>query len=965
MKKIFPLSIFLLIVINAFNQNYWTKTTAASLENKQKVNRSSFPKEANYYQLDIAAFSAYLLNAPERFLANASGLIVSFPTANGSFENFRVFHSPIMHPELAAKYPNIKTYAAQGVEDPTAFMRFSITQFGVHTMCLSATKSTTYIDPFTTDRLSYIVYNKASLGADPQGFECLVDEAVHLPSLENDGVAPTAAKAVNDSKFRIFRLAQSCTAEYGNIFANTGTELADIQAQMAISINRVNTVYEIDLGIQLQFIANNDLLIYFGNVNADPWNGEWNTTTAQTIDAAVGVSNYDIGHNFNTEGGGNAGCIGCVCLSQSQSGTHKGRGYTGRANPTGDPFDIDYVAHEMGHQLGGYHTQSNQSCRSGSGLTEVEPGSASTIMGYAGICAANVQSNSDAHFNYVNIRDISANVKPGGNSTCANEITTTNLPPTANAGANYTIPKSTAFILEGIASDPNGSATLSYEWSQNDPEDPNSNSAPASTRTQGPMYRSIYPTTSPNRYMPNIASVLAGNLTPTWEVTPSVARTMEFAFVVRDNDVQGGQTADDLMTVTVSGTAGPFQVTSHSTPQNWIAGQTKTIMWNVAGTNSGTVNTPNVNILLSLDGGYTYPIVLASNVPNDGSENVSIPGNAISSTCRIMVRGAGNIFYALNGANINIEPGDFIMDFTETNKTSCAGENVSYTFTYTPLAGFTENTVFSITNLPAGANAVFTPASASATTTVNLTISNLSVVNTSIYNLVLQAAAVSSSQTTNLSLEVATIPNAPSLVSPVNLATNVANSTTLNWTAITGNNVTYTIQIATDINFTTLVENVANLTANSYSSTLLNNGTNYFWRVKATNLCGSSPFSSANVFTTSTCFTAVSANVPIVISNQGTPTITSTLTIATPGIIDDLDVIDIIGNHTRVGNLTVSLTSPAGTTVVLWANVCGTQNDFVINFDDEATSGTILCPPTGNFFYIPIDPLSSFDGENV
>ena len=269
---------------------------------------------------------------------------------------------------------------------------------------------------------------------------------------------------------------------------------------MALTINRVNTVYEIDLGIQLQFVANNDAVIYFGSTTADPWSNEWNTKTAQTIDAAIGVNNYDIGHNFNANSGGNAGCIGCVCLSNSQSSTHKGRGYTGRSNPTGDPFDIDYVAHEMGHQFGGYHTQSNSSCRSGSGSTEVEPGSGSSIMGYAGICAADVQDHSDAHFNYVNVRDISANIKIGGNSTCAQIVTTTNSPPTANAGADYTIPKSTAFILEGTATDANGTASLTYNWSQNDPENPNSNDAPLSTRTQGPMYRSILPTTSPNRY---------------------------------------------------------------------------------------------------------------------------------------------------------------------------------------------------------------------------------------------------------------------------------------------------------------------------------------------------------------------------------------------------------------------------------------------------------------------------------
>lgn len=965
-KNILVAILFLGTINLSFGQNIWTKVSSEKLEKKEKVRRSSFPNKAKYYKLDLSLLKNILSTAPERFVPNTQALILEFPNAEGTLEKFKVVHSPIMHKDLAAKYPMIKTYAAQGIDDPTAFMRFSVTQFGLHTMALSGTKSTTYIDPYTEDRAYYIVYDKKSLGKDAQGFECLTDESAHLPSLENDRASFGSPKAVNDQKFRIFRLAQSCTAEYGNIFAtNAGTELADIQAQMTISINRVNTVYEIDLAIQLQFVANNDQIIYFGNTNSDPWDGEWNTMTAQTIDAAIGVNNYDIGHNFNAQGGGNAGCIGCVCLSNSQTGTHKGRGYTGRSNPTGDPFDIDYVAHEMGHQFGGYHTQSNQSCRSGSGQTEVEPGSGSSIMGYAGICADNVQGNSDAHFNYVNIRDISANIKAGGNSTCANEITTTNNPPTADAGSDYVIPKSTAFILEGTATDADGLTSLTYNWSQNDPENPNTNDSPVATRTVGPMYRSILPAASPNRYMPDIAQVLVGNLTPTWEVTPSVARNMEFAFTVRDNELNGAQTADDLMSVTVSGSAGPFEVTSQNTTQNWIAGQTKTVTWNVAGTNTGAVNTPKVDIFLSLDGGFTYPVSLAAAVPNNGSANVVIPGNAIANNCRIMVRGHNNIFYALNEANIAITPGDFIVNYSSAEKISCNGDQVVYNFTYTPQTGFVENTAFSISNLPAGANAVFSPTSASTTTSVSLTISNLGAVNVGVYNLLFSAAATSSNQTQNLVLEVAAVASLPNLIAPTNAATNVATDVSFNWSPAAGNSVNYTIEIATDLNFTSFMDISSGLTNNTHLSNVLANGTTYYWRVKTINECGESLYSEAYSFTTSSCSEQTSLDVPIAISSFGTPTISSAIEITTAGIINDLNVVDIIGQHTRVGHLTVSLTSPAGTTVVLWGGICGTLNDFDLNFDDAAATANIPCPPTTGLAYIPQDALATFNGENA
>mgnify|MGYP000370356167 CR=1 FL=1 len=556
--------------------------------------RKHFPSKSEIYSLKYSDFEKRIVDKSKK-----GNKTIQLPTKNG-LQYFIIRESAVLAKELSLKYPMIKTYAAQGIEDPTAVARFSVTQFGLHTMSLSGIKSTVFIDPYTADLTTYIVYNKASLGADPQGFECLMNNEVTLPSLQNKTGGELSVQNINDQKLRTYRLAQSCTAEYGNIFAGTGTTVqqkANIQAQMAITMNRVNGVYERDLAIKMVFIANNDLVIYNGSTTADPWSNEWNTKTAQTIDAAIGVANYDIGHNFNTTGGGNAGCLSCVCLSTSQTSNHKGRGYTGRSNPTGDAFDIDYVAHEMGHQFGGYHVM-NTCSRSGNGSTEVEPASGSSIMGYAGICTSNVQANSHDDFNYVNVRDIMNNVKTGA-STCGVITTLTNNPPTANAGADYIIPKSTAYILEGTATDADGMGSLTYSWSQNNPTQSPGNAAPLSTYTVGPMYRALPPSTSPNRYMPVLTSVLAGNLTPTWEVTPSVGRTMNFSFLVRDNDAAGGQTASDLMTVTVNGASGPFVITSQNTASSWNAGATETITWNVAGTNVAPVSCANVDIFLS------------------------------------------------------------------------------------------------------------------------------------------------------------------------------------------------------------------------------------------------------------------------------------------------------------------------------------------------------------------------------
>lgn len=649
-KHLLMTSVMLLIFFSGFSQqkNYWTKTSAPP-EDRQLRSARSTPSTFQTFALDMQTFQQNLSQAPVRGIATApSDLVMSFPTADGKFERFKVLEASVLHPDLAAKYPGIKSYAGQGIDDPTATIRFSVSnQLGFHGMILSSEKNSYFIDPLSSDRKIYSVYNRTDMTSRDPDFQCFTDESGRTSS---SGRERTTGRT-NDKKLRKYRLALSCNAEYGNIFAgSTGTDAqkkANILAQMNVTMTRVNGVYEKDLAITMEIVPNNDLIIYYGSTTTDPWSGEFNTKTQQVIDGAIGNANYDIGHNFNTSGGGNAGCIGCVCTTGS-----KGSGYTGRADPTGDAFDIDYVAHEMGHQFGGYHTQSNSSCRSGSGTTEVEPGSGSTIMGYAGICSANVQNNSDAYFAYVNIRDISANIQTGASSGCAQVVNLVNNPPTANAGLDYTIPKSTAFVLRGQGSDPDGDA-LTYTWEQNDPQNPNSNSAPTSTRTAGPMFRSRAGTSSPDRYFPQVSDVVANNLAPTWEVIPSVARTLNFSLTVRDNKAGGGQTSDDLMLVTVNGTAGPFTVSAPNTAVSWSVGTSQTVTWNVASTSVAPVNCLNVNILLSTDGGFTYPITLVSNTPNDGSQAITVPNN-VATTCRVKVEAADNIFYDISNVNFTI-----------------------------------------------------------------------------------------------------------------------------------------------------------------------------------------------------------------------------------------------------------------------------------------------------------------------
>src|SRR5690606_19829768 len=327
----------------------------------------------------------------------------------------------------------------------------------------------------------------------------------------------------------------------------------------------------------------------------------------------------------------------------------KARGVTGTNQPVGDPFDIDYVAHEMGHQWGANHTFNNSCSGNRNNSTAVEPGSGSTIMAYAGICPPNVQGNSDAHFHAVSLAEMDNFVN--GQGSCSVNTSTNNVAPVITSISNYTIPYGTAFVLRGNATDTD-SSTLTYCWEQTNQQV--STQPPLASSTSGPNFRSYPPSDSPDRYMPRMQNILTGNLTPTWEVVPFVGRTMNFALTVRDNDGPfGGQTARENMSVTTSGTIGPFSVISQSAATSWTTTTQETITWDVAGTTNAPVNTSHVNIRLSTDGGNTYPIILAANTPNDGSEQITVPG-VNSNSARVMVEAVNNIYFAINGAPITI-----------------------------------------------------------------------------------------------------------------------------------------------------------------------------------------------------------------------------------------------------------------------------------------------------------------------
>lgn len=626
------------MVVAGYSQNLWTKISDERVASLAKVERASMPKEYQIFQLNYEALKVQLQNAPSRGAGDISNVVISFPNSEGKLEKFRMYEASVLEPELAERHPELQSYVGQGIDNPSSSIYLSTTMFGLHTVTRSA-NGTSYIDPYTSNLQNYIVFDRASR-VQPRQFGCQVTDGETLGRAESSDFSNLAF--ANDGLLRTYRLAMACTVEYAAFHVNaagvqSGTlaqKKAAVLAAMNVSLVRLNSVYEREMSVRMVLVASNENVIFIDSDNFT--NSPAMINEIQPImDAAIGAANYDIGHGFCTTDSG-------IAQLSSVCGSGKARGITGQPNPVGDTFDIDYVAHEMGHQFGATHTQNNACNRSAD--TAVEPGSASTIMGYAGICAPNVQTNSDDYFHAVSLAQMFTFVTAGG--TCSVNTPNGNAAPTITPLTNYTIPAGTPFILKGNGADTNGDA-LTYCWEQTNAGA--TTAVPSATTTDSnPNFRSIAPSTSPNRYIPTLPNVIANNLSSTWEVLPTVNRTMNFALTVRDNRANGGQTARQNMTVTFNAANGPFAVTSQATDGiSYTQNSTQTVTWNVAGTTAAPFNSPNVNILLSTDGGLTYPTVLAANTANDGTETITIP-NVAAPYCRIMVESVGNIFYALN-----------------------------------------------------------------------------------------------------------------------------------------------------------------------------------------------------------------------------------------------------------------------------------------------------------------------------
>lgn len=962
------LSLVLLCGLSAFAQtNAWRSTTKEGLTPKESTTRVGFPEKFELFSLDQNALVEALKNAPKRDVSvRQAGINIMVPNAAGGMEIFNVLEASNFADGIQAEYPHIRAYVGNGVTDPYATLRLSTGSRGVQGMIFRQGTTTEFFEPYAENASVYAVFF-ASRNKGELPFVCSTPEKDLASDLSAD--LPQMRSALStESSMQTYRLALSCNGEYA---AYHGGTVAGALEGMNNTITRVNGVFERDLAVHLNIIDGNAAVVYTVAAT-DPYTGmnQWNGQLQSTLTSVIGEANYDVGHMFGrTGGGGNAGCIGCVCVNGQ-----KGSGITSPidAIPEGDTFDIDFVAHELGHQFGATHTFTNESEGSG---TNVEPGSGSTIMGYAGITNQNIADHSDDYFVFISILQIQQNI---ANKTCPTRTPIAGVAPTIEAGSNYIIPKNTPFILEAQATDPDSMANLTYCWEQNDPVNTNigaatgNNSFASATKTVGPNFRSYTPESKNYRFFPRIQSTLANQKVTSYaggriEALSSVARTLNFVATAREVITGVGRTAHDGMAVTVNGTAGPFEITSHSSSTALAAGSNQTITWDVAGTTANGVNTPYVDIYLSNPGGQIYQTLLASKVPNDGSEVVSMPAN-VAVQSRIMVRGHNHIFFDINNNMFPISApvSGFAVSFGrnagDQNKPVCQGNTVTYTIPYVAMAGFTGSTNFTISGLPAGVTHSFSPASRNSSGDVVLTVNVGNSTPVALHGLTVTATSGSTSKIIPFYLDVRSgdFSNV-SLTTPANNAVGQSIAPRLSWSANAAASI-YNVQVATDASFNNIVFQGSSNT-NSITANGLNQNTTYYWRVQGGNEACTGSYTSAFGFSTGETVCATTNSTGTRSISAGAPSsVTSTITVNSTTPISSLKVpVQVI--HSYVSDLKISLRSPQGTEVVLIDRPCAEQNNINATFTDNGGSPLCATPAVaGNIR--PVDLLSTFNGEN-
>jgi hypothetical protein len=682
-------SCFYFLQVHAQNINYWTAVSESELD-KNIWNNNYKPLAYKIFKLNEAALRNILKDVPseEDMWAGKQGITITVPDDDGNIKRFSVYLYSQMQPKLTAKYADIKTFIGKGIDDASATIYCSLTVLGFNAVINYASKITYYINAIDSKKNIYIV-NARNENDPREKFKCDVNELITKKNELSVETANTVNGNADDGRLRTYRLALCVNGEFSQYYIHGMTDTMEmkriVMSRLNIILEIVNSIYERDFGIQLKYVDNEDTLIFF-NPGTDPWPAQpddvsWEDNTQQTIDQLIGMNNYDIGHllgkvKTEDENRGHA-CVGCVCKNVLTDCIQpKGSGFTAYDSISNTKNLVsDYLAHEIGHQFGANHTFTYKIEKSYclKDFVQIEPGSGSTIMSYAGIPGGDtsVQPHNSNIFAGVSISQVTRYVKNVATRsfTCGVVVTVTgNHPPTVASGGNKTIPKSTPFKLTGIAKDNDGDA-LSYIWEQTDVfEKGTSNTFPISSSTTGPIFRTYSVKNNTYRYFPDSTYILNGSLDWKWEKLPAVGRTLNFRFTARDNHAGGGNNKSANAIITIDPNSGPFKLITNKA--SWNIKDSESIKWDVKNTNLAPINCAYVNILLSTDGGKSFKYTLALKTPNDGNEKIVVP-DFPTKKARIKVEAVNNIFFTISQKDFTIKQGPLPGAFSLSGSSFC------------------------------------------------------------------------------------------------------------------------------------------------------------------------------------------------------------------------------------------------------------------------------------------------------
>ena len=986
MKSFFTLLFAFAFYLMTFGQNgaqYWADATIPPVAQNREATLMQNLRHYRGLQLDVTGLRSHLRLSPMEFTtaADENPTLLNLPLPNGQMATFAVVESPVFEPGLGEKYAFLKTYSAHSLTPGIGNARIGFTAKGFHASIFTQ-EGTVYIDPHHAEHPAYYLsyYTRENQPpAEQTAFTCGVgNEEVHIHHPEPTEVEEEINfrnPQTGEITLRTYRMAMACTGEYAGFHGGT-TEQA--LSAIVAAVNRLNLVMERDLAIRFVLVDNNDTIIYLDG-DSDPYtNANTGAMISENIgvcNSNIGVGNYDIGHVLGTHPN-LAGLAALQSICSNGFMNHKAAGASTINSPVGDQFVIAIVGHELGHQMGANHsfnscgTQGEDNVNPGTGY---EPGGGTTMMSYAGICSSinNIQFFTDDYYHTISLQEMFGYTRFGTGSSCPVEEVTTNIEPDVFIPYpdDLYIPISTPFKLTASAVDANGDE-LTYCWEQYDLY--TMNAPPGMPVEDSPLFRSFPPTTSPTRIFPRLDKIVNLNFDNS-EVLPTYSRPMTFRCTVRDNNPQGGAAVWDQYGFQSTETAGPFFVSQPSFDTiQWEAGSWKEVTWAVANTDGELVNCQEVNIHLSIDGGFTYPIVLALNVPNDGSQFVTIP-NIITDQARVRVEAADHIFFDISNFNFDIIPATTpsfsVVLSPATDLAHCLPTPFSTEIVTESFLGYDSLlTLELLGELPPSASYEFSANPIVAGETSELTI-NLDPMLEDEFNL--QVRIITSAEDTLFrDLRFATLSKDFSdleQVSPEDGNTELTLGATFTWTDAL-QPLSYNFELATSPVFGDSIVNAATgIIGNEYQAPIiLESGTHYFWRIQPRNECGEgewlAPFS---FFTQATSCAPIEADdVPVNISGSGLPTVESTLFIPTEGVISDLNVPLVRANYQPVNSLRFTLISPAGTEVVLFDQNCGTTVNLLMGFDDDAPTD-IVCPPDDGIVFKPVQSLSAFEGEST